>query len=632
MPTVGELREMLAKERASWDVHPTLVDNDELPQYATGGTSEGLVPADTAPGINFSELLLAEPGNPYLLVRRVAHGFVPAQELRTLNIAADLIATEAPPAGAPPASLDWRQRWGWPWITAIRDQNGCNACWAFAATALVEAMTRIEHAVWCVRSEGDVHKGMGAICASLGSSAAALDWMRDHGGLADPACFPWTTANIPYTPSPDRSGRTVRVPSYSAVGSIADQKTWLDTVGPLVTWFDVWADFSSVGTGVYHKQKYLANGQLNFERGGHFMLVIGYDDTNACWLVKNSWGTGWGNGGYGRIGYGECGIDTYAKIGLRGTNPDPWTKRRLRNGCAFESGNGALHRNFEAAIPITNRAVQHWWRDGSDFTWHPGPAFGNDAAAFPTFAATTYNRNMELIYTTVTRRLHHWFYSYDSASWCDGGVFGPPDADGVLGFIQSDYGTPGNFEVVVRTTDGRLNHWWRQNAPPWTWSDGGRFADHVAYGGATLLQSSYGGDHKNFELVCVLNTGQMQHWWKDNTAGVWHPGPVFGAGVASPPCMIEGQFGAYNETRPGNFELCVAVGGAVQHWWRDNYGGSGWKHSATFGSHLKSVVALIEGSFGFDLEVLVLRDDNALQHYWRDGGGWKVGPVFGHAY
>lgn len=39
-------------------------------------------------------------------------------------------------------------------------------------------------------------------------------------------------------------------------------------------------------------------------RGGHALLVVGYDDTRGAFRVINSWGTGWGDGGFGWIAYG----------------------------------------------------------------------------------------------------------------------------------------------------------------------------------------------------------------------------------------------------------------------------------------------------------------------------------------
>ena len=81
----------------------------------------------------------------------------------------------------------------------------------------------------------------------------------------------------------------------------------------------------------------------------------------------------------------------------------------------------------------------------------------------------------------------------------------------------------------------------------------------------------------------------------------------------------------------GNFELCVAVDGQVQHWWRNNAVTPAGAQSATFGHDVQAVAGLVEGSFGFNLEVIVLRHDRKLQHYWRDGAGWKEGVVIGAA-
>ena len=421
----------------------------------------------------------------------------------------------------------------------------------------------------------------------------------------------------------------MRIGGYTNVGSVADQKTWLDTVGPLVTWFEVWNDFFGYGSGVYHKQAMIGS-TPNAVAGGHFMLVVGYDDTQGCWIVKNSWGTSWGQSGFGRIGYGETGIDSGAKIGLHGVNPDPWTKRRLHSGAMMESGNGALHRNFEMLTTAPGGQMHHWWRDNSaaGLPWHAGITQGNDVAVCPTLTGTTFNRNFESVHLTTGHRLHHWWFDQSGGHWHDGGVFGPADCAGVPGFIQGNYGAPGNFEVVVRTADSRLIHCWRDGGG---WHDGVRFGSHVVYSGASLVQSHHG-TKGNFELVCVLASGQMQHFWRDNDHGMaWNASATFGSGISSPPCMIEGEFNAANEKAVGNFELCVAAGGQVQHWWRANSGDGLWRKSATFGHDIRAVAALVEGSFGFNLEVVVLRNDNKLQHYWRDGGGWHEGVVIGSA-
>lgn len=35
--------------------------------------------------------------------------------------------------------------------------------------------------------------------------------------------------------------------------------------------------------------------------GGHAQCIVGYDDNRQCWIVKNSWGTGWGDAGFAYV-------------------------------------------------------------------------------------------------------------------------------------------------------------------------------------------------------------------------------------------------------------------------------------------------------------------------------------------
>jgi hypothetical protein len=43
--------------------------------------------------------------------------------------------------------------------------------------------------------------------------------------------------------------------------------------------------------------------------GTHAICVVGYSDIENCWICKNCWGTDWGEAGFFRIAYGQCGID-----------------------------------------------------------------------------------------------------------------------------------------------------------------------------------------------------------------------------------------------------------------------------------------------------------------------------------
>jgi C1A family cysteine protease len=55
--------------------------------------------------------------------------------------------------------------------------------------------------------------------------------------------------------------------------------------------------------------------------GGHCILAVGYDDARQVFLIRNSWGTEWGKGGYGTI--------PYAYLVDRTLSQDFWTIRTM---------------------------------------------------------------------------------------------------------------------------------------------------------------------------------------------------------------------------------------------------------------------------------------------------------------
>ncbi|MBY0231509.1 MAG: hypothetical protein K2W96_19665 [Gemmataceae bacterium] len=155
-----------------------------------------------------------------------------------------------------PAVVDWRNRCGSSWITEAPDQGSTQNCWAFASNGLIEATVRIGHAVWRERSVTEIRKGVGKTVNDGGNAHEALAWVNKNG-LADPECTPYST----------------------------DEKKWLDAVGPLVCFFEVWTDFDDPKNvkGVVYRAKPGAT-----KRGNHIRLIVGYDDNAKCWIVKNS--------------------------------------------------------------------------------------------------------------------------------------------------------------------------------------------------------------------------------------------------------------------------------------------------------------------------------------------------------
>ncbi|MGD0777693.1 MAG: C1 family peptidase [Candidatus Solibacter sp.] len=561
------------------------------------------------------------------------------------------------------SSVDWRNRFGWTWLTNIKDQGGCGSCYIFSAVGVFEAMLRIEHSVWCLRSEGDVgdaislYFGAHAKCQG-GSPNEVLDWIKANGA-ADPGCWPYSSGNQVGKPTPDRLGRTGKLDSYVMLSGAADMKTWIDTNGPITACFSCYPEFDDA---CKNNEVYIYKNPQNLLPDGHCIVIVGYDDSKKAWLIRNSWGTSWGTNGYGWFGYGQGanGLEYYSNCGILGssTNPDPWSKRRVHNGNLYESGDGTNHRNFEVWAPGPGNVIRHYYRDGQTQNWSLAetlpqvslaPKFntnGYDCAGIPSVLGSTYFRNFEVIYLTTAKQLRQCFFDQLSGKWVDRGPFGPTDAAGIPGFIQINVGAPGNFEVVVRRAAGVLENWWRDNAGNNAqWASKGTFGTGILLSGPTLVQRWAKGGVPDvsvpagLDLVCVTTGNKMQRWWRDDpNAKGWVACETFGTNVASPPVMIRSQYGASEETVPGNYELCVAVGGSIQHWWASGNPEptttATWNLSATFatnvaGQKVQEVLGLIESSYGFDLELIALLTDGSLQHFWRDGAGWHAGPVFG---
>lgn len=84
----------------------------------------------------------------------------------------------------------------------------------------------------------------------------------------------------------------LRIATFHNLGMDLDVwKRWIAGGRPVATSLDVDSTFSNAG-GDGDLSRFRGN-----VRGGHAVSVVGY--TRRRFIVRNSWGTGWGDGGYG---------------------------------------------------------------------------------------------------------------------------------------------------------------------------------------------------------------------------------------------------------------------------------------------------------------------------------------------
>ncbi len=208
-----------------------------------------------------------------------------------------------------PPAIDWRNVNGEDWTTSIKNQDSCASCVAFGTLGAIESRLEIINNKPDLSpdlSESHLFSCGGGNCSYGWFPFAALDFATVIG-VADEACFPYQPRNLRCTPCPDWRSRVTKIQSWWGTVSVGQMKQALAEKGPFEATMDVYYDFFYYTGGVYRR----ASGSY---AGGHAVTIAGYDDRGRYWIAKNSWGTGWGENGWFRIAYGQCGIDNYAYI------------------------------------------------------------------------------------------------------------------------------------------------------------------------------------------------------------------------------------------------------------------------------------------------------------------------------
>jgi len=192
------------------------------------------------------------------------------------------------------------------WMTAVKDQGMFRTSVSYAITGALESRMKVIQCYsqgkpnlsgWYLfnKGGGNANDGMDVV--------SALNTMRDNGCVAEEFC-PLPQTNV-FSCNDANLGRYKIMGWYAKTKDPSSIKQAIMDDGPVVATMTVYRDFYAYVGGIYRH----VTGE---EMGFHAVSIVGWDDTNHCWICKNSWGTTWGEGGNFRIEYGQCGIEENA--------------------------------------------------------------------------------------------------------------------------------------------------------------------------------------------------------------------------------------------------------------------------------------------------------------------------------
>jgi hypothetical protein len=189
-----------------------------------------------------------------------------------------------------PDHFDWRDVS--PGLTPVKDQGNCGSCWAFGSTGVLENVLKLTGVPQLLAEQWMVSCNKSGWSCNGGN--IAFDMFVNPGSVSQDQ-YPYTA-----TDSACKSGLKYgeKILSWALVDgqgvpAALDIAKAIYLYGPVTAAVTADSNFQAYNSGIFNSCN---SGQTN-----HLIDLVGFDIPGQYWILRNSWGTGWGEKGYMRI-------------------------------------------------------------------------------------------------------------------------------------------------------------------------------------------------------------------------------------------------------------------------------------------------------------------------------------------
>jgi C1A family cysteine protease len=215
-----------------------------------------------------------------------------------------------------PAAFDWRNYNGHSYIGPVRNQGNCGSCYSFGASASAEGVYNLANGlydgncadfsesfiIWCLSRISPYSSHF------FGCNGADYDYMELEAlvqeGTINESYFPYTISDpgscTHYADPRVKFAEWHRIPC----GDIAAIKTAIMTYGVVDVAVQAGSAFQAYSGGVYNDTNTSCDSTYcDYTTTNHAVALVGWNDADGAWILRNSWGSSWGENGYMRIKY-----------------------------------------------------------------------------------------------------------------------------------------------------------------------------------------------------------------------------------------------------------------------------------------------------------------------------------------